>query len=390
VLEGGISSLMVTDPPTGQEGAVHPRRVLVVDDEYGPRESIAYTLATSFSVETAERAAEALKKIKDQNYHVVVLDIRMPEMDGIKALEELRKIDPYVSVIILTGYGMLSTAQQAMVGGANQYMRKPPDVAELIDAVRHQAEAAQLRRFQAKMASDAIALNGALKQEIETNQPQIWQARASVELVHDLNNPLTVVIGYSALMVEEAQKMAQQNPEMGKRMADYALIVGKAAEYCHHLSENWRTAAKKTAEFALIDIVAVAYEVKQVIFFGSPTVQIVGPSEAWVKGSKYELMRIFQNVLKNAIEAGATRVVTEFALKGDKVTVSVADNGPGMDQERIHRVMHGGFTSKENGTGLGLSICRHLTGAHGGEFGIESKAGVGTTVRFAFPASLKK
>jgi len=381
---------MTTNPPAGQEGSVQPRRVLVVDDEYGPRESIAYTLATSFSVETAERAAEALKKIKDQKYHVVVLDIRMPEMDGIKALEELRKIDPHVSVIILTGYGMLSTAQQAMVGGANQYMRKPPDVAELIDAVRFQAEAAQLRRFQAKMASDAIALNGALKQEIETNQPQIWQARASVELVHDLNNPLTVVIGYSALMVEEAQKLAQQNPEMGKRMADYAVIVGKAAEYCHHLSENWRTAAKKTAEFALIDLVGIAYEVKQVIFFGNPTIQIAGPAEAWIKGSKYELMRIFQNVLKNAIEAGATRVVAEFALKGGRVDVSVSDNGPGMDQERIHRVMHGGFTTKETGTGLGLSICRHLTGAHGGEFGIESKAGIGTTVRFSFPAAPRK
>jgi signal transduction histidine kinase len=379
---------MLTDPQSGQEGATQPRRVLVVDDEYGPRESIAYTLATSFSVETAERAAEALKKIKDQKYHVVVLDIRMPEMDGIKALEELRKIDPHVSVIILTGYGMLSTAQQAIVGGANQYMRKPPDVAELIDAVRFQAEAAQLRRSQAKMASDAIALSGALKHEIESNQPQIWQARASVELVHDLNNPLTVVIGYSALMVEEAQKLAQQNADMGKRMADYAVIVGKAAEYCHHLSENWRTAAKKTAEFALIDLVGIAYEVKQVIFFGSPTVQIVGPAEAWIKGSKYALMRIFQNVLKNAIEAGATRVVTEFALKGDRVNVSVSDNGPGMDEDRIHRVMHGGFTSKENGTGLGLSICRHLTGAHGGEFGIESKAGVGTTVRFSFPEAI--
>jgi len=381
---------MVNDPPTGQEGAVQPRRVLVVDDEYGPRESIAYTLATSFSVETAERAAEALKKIKDQDYHVVVLDIRMPEMDGIKALEELRKIDPYVSVIILTGYGMLSTAQQAMVGGANQYMRKPPDVAELIDAVRHQAEAAQLRRVQAKMASDAIALSGALKQEIDANQPQIWQARASVELVHDLNNPLTVVIGYSALMVEEAQKLAQQGPEIGKRISDYAAIVGKAAEYCHHLSENWRTAAKKTAEFALIDLVAIAYEVKHVIFFGNPAIQIVGLPEAWIKGSKYEMMRIFQNVLKNAIEAGATRVVAEFAMKGGKLAVSVADDGPGMDQDRIHRVMHGGFTSKENGTGLGLSICRHLTGAHGGEFGIDSKIGAGTTVMFAFPASPRK
>jgi signal transduction histidine kinase len=381
---------MVTDPPAGQDGAMQPRRVLVVDDEYGPRESIAYTLATSFSVETADRAAEALKKIKDQHYHVVVLDIRMPEMDGIKALEELRKIDPHVSVIILTGYGMLSTAQQAMVGGANQYMRKPPDVAELIDAVRNQAEAAQLRRHQAKMASDAIALHGALKKEIESNQPQIWQARASVELVHDLNNPLTVVIGYSALIVEEAQKLAEHDPELGKRMADYSVIVGKAAEYCHHLSENWRMASKKTAEFMLLDIVTVAYEVKQVIFFGTSAVQIVGTPDAWIMGSKYELMRVFQNLLKNSLEAGATRIVTEFSTKGGKVHVAVTDNGPGMDEDRVHRVMHGGFTSKENGTGLGLSICRHLAGAHGGEFSIESKPGAGTTVRLSFPAAPKK
>lgn len=369
---------------------MQPRRVLVVDDEYGPRESIAYTLATSFSVETAERAAEALRKIKDQHYHVVVLDIRMPEMDGIKALEELRKIDPHVSVIILTGYGMLSTAQQAMVGGANQYMRKPPDVAELIDAVRHQAEAAQLRRHQAKMASDAVALNGALKKEIEANQPQIWQARASVELVHDLNNPLTVVIGYSALMVEEAHKLAQNNPELGKRMADYSVIVGKAAEYCHHLSENWRTASRKTSEFTLLDIVAVAYEVKQVIFFGSPVLQIAGLPEAWIRASKYELMRVFQNLFKNSIESGAARIVTDFAVKGANVVISVTDNGPGMDEERVHLVMHGGFTTKENGTGLGLSICRHLIGAHGGEFSIESKPGVGTTIRLVLPAAPRK
>ena len=381
---------MVTEPQPGPDGTVQPRRVLVVDDEYGPRESIAYTLATSFSVETAERAAEALKKIGDQHYHVVVLDIRMPEMDGIKALEELRKLDPHVSVIILTGYGMLSTAQQAMVGGANQYMRKPPDVAELIDAVRTQAEAAQLRRHQAKMSSDAVALNTALKKEIDANQPQIWQARASVELVHDLNNPLTVVIGYSALMVEEAHKLVQQDPELGKRMAEYAVIVEKAAEYCHHLSENWRTASKKTAEFALIDMVAIATEVKNVIFFGSPSVQVTGSADAWIRGSKYEIMRIFQNLLKNSLEAGATRVAAEFGTSGTKMTVKVSDNGPGMDEDRIHLVMHGGFTSKENGTGLGLSICRHLAGAHGGTFLIESTPGSGTTVRLTFPGALKK
>jgi signal transduction histidine kinase len=364
--------------------------VLVVDDEYGPRESIAYTLATAFSVETADRAAEALRKIRDQHYHVVVLDIRMPEMDGIKALEELRKIDPHVSVIILTGYGMLSTAQQAMVGGANQYMRKPPDVTELLDAVRLQAAAAQLRRQQAKMSDDAISLNRALKKEIEVNQPHIWQARASVELVHDLNNPLTVVIGYSALMVEEARKLAEENPELGRRMIEYAVIVEKASEYCHHLSENWRMASKKTSDFALLDLVEVALEAKQVIFFGNPAVQITGTAEAWIRGAKFELMRIFQNLIKNSLEAGATRVAIDFSRKGDNVLVSVGDDGPGMDQDRVHRVLHGGFTSKENGTGLGLSICRHLTGSHGGEFAIDSRIGVGTTIRFSFPSSVKK
>ena len=380
---------MATEPSPGKDGAAKAPRVLVVDDEYGPRESIAYTLATSFSVETAERAAEALKKIRDQDYHVVVLDIRMPEMDGIKALEELRKIDPYVSVIILTGYGMLSTAQQAMLGGANQYMRKPPDVGELIDAVRHQAEAAQLRRQQAKMSSDAVALGYALKKEIEANQPQIWQARASVELVHDLNNPLTVVIGYSALMVEEARKLAEDDPKLGKRMADYALIVEKAAEYCHHLSENWRLASKKVSDFALTDLVAIAEEVKQVIFFGSPAVHIVGAREAWIRGARYELMRIFQNLLKNSIESSAARVAVEFSVKAGSVVVTISDNGPGMDEDRAHRALHGGFTSKETGTGLGLSICRHLTGSHGGTFALESQPGVGTTVTLTFPSAAK-
>jgi len=311
----------------------------------------------------------------------------MPEMDGIKALEELRKIDPHVSVIILTGYGMLSTAQQAMVAGANQYLRKPPDVGELIDAVRHQAEAAQLRRQQAKISSDAVALNQALKKEIDANQPQIWQARASVELVHDLNNPLTVVIGYSALMVEEARKLAEINPQDGKRLADYAVIVEKAAEYCHHLSENWRLASRKVSEFVPTNLVGIVEEVKQVIFFGTPAVQITGEREAWIKGARYELMRIFQNLLKNAIEAGASKVVVDFSSKGTLYTVTVSDDGPGMDPDRVHRALHGGFTTKENGTGLGLSICRHLTGSHGGQFELESRLGLGTTVRLTFPGA---
>lgn len=361
--------------------------VLVVDDEYGPRESIAFSLSGEFSVDTADRAKEALAKIRARAYSAVVMDIRMPEMDGIRALEELRKVDAYVSVIMLTGYGTLLTAQQAMVAGANQYLRKPPDIPELIDAVRKQAQATRLRRAEAAAARSAHELNSALKREIEANEPQIWQARASVELVHDLNNPLTVVIGYAALVGEEAKVLAASAPDAAKKLQEYSAMVEKAAEYCHHLSENWRLASKQATEFARINVVQVAEEVRQVIFFGNAAIQCSGTDEAWIRGSKFELMRVFQNLFKNSLEAGATRLSATVVRRGDRVELSVADNGTGMDSDRVKRALHGGFSSKASGTGLGLSICRHLAGTHGATFALESTVGKGTTVRITFPAA---
>ncbi len=360
--------------------------VLVVDDEYGPRESIAFTLSSEFNVDTAGRAAEALAKLRKQTYAAVVLDIRMPEMDGIKALEELRRIDPDVSVIMLTGYGTLLTAQQAMVAGANQYLRKPPDVAELLEAVRKQTQATRLRRHQAHLTREMQELNGTLKREIEQNEPQIWQGRASIELVHDLNNPLTVVIGYATLLVEEARAVSKLDPERGQKLLEYASMVERAAEYCHHLSENWRQASKKATEYAPLDLVQVIQEVRQVIFFGNAAVQLSGLTVANARGSKFELMRVFQNLLKNALEAGATRVQVSLVQAGDRIELTIADNGAGMNPDAVKRALRGGFTSKQNGTGLGLSICRHLLGAHGATFNLESVPGKGTTVNLVFPS----
>jgi signal transduction histidine kinase len=378
---------MLTENLSAQPAAATKPLVLVVDDEYGPRESIAFTLSSEFTVETAERAAEALNKLRAKSFSVVVLDIRMPEMDGIRALEEIRKIDPLVSVVMLTGYGTLLTAQQAMVAGANQYLRKPPDIAELIDAVRKQTEATRLRRHQSKLSNDVREMNAALKREIERHEPQIWQGRASVELVHDLNNPLTVVVGYAALMIEEARAVAASDPERGKRLREYAGIVEKAAEYCHHLSENWRLASKQATEFSKLDLVQVVQEVRHVVFFGEIAVQFSGLSSASIRGSKFELMRVFQNVFKNALEAGAKQITVAIQRNGDRIELTVTDNGAGMDAEHARKALKGGFSNKINGTGLGLSICRHLLGTHGATMELQSTPGKGTTVRMDFPTA---
>jgi len=368
-------------------GASEKPLVLVVDDEYGPRESIAFTLSADFSVETAERAAEALSKLRAKPYAAVILDIRMPEMDGIRALEEIRKFDSEVSVIMLTGYGTLATAQQAMLGGANQYLRKPPDIHELIAAVKKNASLTLERRRHARLTKDALDINSALKREISEKQPQVWQARAAVELVHDLANPLTVMIGYAGLLAEEANDISKKDPERAEKLKNYSNIVERAAEYCHHLAENWRQSTRKATEFALLDLISVVKEVRHVIFFGNSAIEISGDDHAWVKGARFELARVFQNLFKNALEANATRVEVRVQTSGDAVVIVVADNGTGMDAETVRNALRGGFSTKTNGTGLGLSICRHLLGVHGATFELESTVGKGTSTKLVFPAA---
>ena len=377
----------VPDTPVLAPRAADLPPVLVVDDEYGPREAIAFSLSAEFAVETAARGRIALDLIRAKAFAVVVLDIRMPEMDGIRTLEELRKLDPHVSVIMLTGYGTLQTAQQAMVGGANQYLRKPPDIPELLEAVRRQAAATRERRAQSRAAEEAVQLNATLQQEIQRNEPQIWQGRASVELVHDLNNPLTVVIGYAALVAEEANRIGEQVPEASRRLVEFARMVERAADYCHHLAESWRLASKRVPEFTPVDLVAATTEVWQVILFSNPAIRFSGLAQGMIRGARFELMRVMQNLLKNSLEAGATVVEVDFSHDAEgRLVAQVRDNGAGMDAERVRLAARGGFTSKPSGTGLGLNICRHLIGAHGASFALESAPGKGTLIRMIFPS----
>ncbi len=377
--------MLKENSPTTADVAEKPL-VLVVDDEYGPRESIAYTLSSEFDVVTADRPSEGIKRVQERPFSVIILDIRMPEMDGIRALEAIRKIDRDVSVVMLTGYGTLQTAQQSMIHGANQYLRKPPDIAELIEAVRKQAAAAAERRNQTRANLQTEEMNVALKREMEEKQPHIWQGRAAVELVHDLSNPLTVMIGYSTLLVQEVRKTAKRDGEDTKKLLNYADVVSRAAEYCHELADNWKQTSRKATQFLDIDLVKLTQNVKDVIFFSNAAIEISRVPPVVVRGSQFELTRVIQNVFKNGLEAGATCVRVEFFEQGDQLELVISDNGAGMDEATAVRALKGGFTTKTHGTGLGLGICRHILGAHGATLKLESKLGEGTTLRMLFPA----
>jgi DNA-binding NtrC family response regulator len=106
---------------TWRDTMMERANVLVVDDELGPRESMRMILKPLHNVFTAEDGVSALKTIKQEPIDLVTLDLRMPGIDGIEVLKEIKKYNPNIEVIVVTGYGSLKTATEAMKYGVKGY-----------------------------------------------------------------------------------------------------------------------------------------------------------------------------------------------------------------------------------------------------------------------------
>lgn len=111
-------------------------KVLVVDDESSMRSTVAEVLESEgFLVVQASDGREALERVKGEPFDAVVMDVRMPHMDGLQALARIKSIAPEIPVVILTGYGNVKTAVQALQLGAATMLEKPFDNADLVRTV---------------------------------------------------------------------------------------------------------------------------------------------------------------------------------------------------------------------------------------------------------------
>jgi heterodisulfide reductase subunit A len=111
-------------------------RILVVDDELIVRDSLKdWLLEDGFAVDTAESGPDALEKIAKQPYHLMLLDIKMPEMDGVEVLKRSKDMRPELPVVMMTAYATVETAVEAMKIGALDYLMKPFDPETLVPLV---------------------------------------------------------------------------------------------------------------------------------------------------------------------------------------------------------------------------------------------------------------
>jgi putative two-component system response regulator len=117
------------------EAKVNAPNILVVDDEIGPRESLRMILKPSYNVYAVENGYAAIQMIQQIEMDVVTLDLKMPGLSGIDTLKEIRVIDPDVMAIIITGYGTLKTAIEAIRYGVFDYIPKPFNVPEILSII---------------------------------------------------------------------------------------------------------------------------------------------------------------------------------------------------------------------------------------------------------------
>lgn len=107
------------------------KQILIIDDEIGPRESLRILLKDDHTVTVTESPAAGLELLERRRPDLVIIDLKMPEMNGIELLRRIRQREPALKVFVLTGYSTPETVREAESLGVSAYLNKPFDIFEL-------------------------------------------------------------------------------------------------------------------------------------------------------------------------------------------------------------------------------------------------------------------
>jgi DNA-binding NtrC family response regulator len=156
--------------------------ILVVDDEFSVRDSLYNWFKTEgYRVDTAENGMEALKKLQESLRDIVLVDIKMPGMDGMELQRHIKKIDNTIVVIIITAYATVDTAVEAMKEGAYDYLSKPVDPDKLSILIRNAVNQRKLMAENIQLRQKVEELS--LQDEIVGGSPQIKKIMEMIETV---------------------------------------------------------------------------------------------------------------------------------------------------------------------------------------------------------------
>lgn len=375
-------------------------RILVVDDEMGIREGCRRALTPEgFNIEAAESINQAQQFLQEINFDLVLLDVMMPDGRGIDLINPIHSKDPDTVCIIITGYGTVEMAVDAIKKGAYDFISKPFTADVLIMTVnqglekrRLSQEAKRLRDIEQRAAELARA-----KQELE--QLDQFKSKFILTVAHELRSPVGGAQSLVRTLIKGlAGEVSNQQKDILIRIENRLTNLGELVDDLLSLAETKNVTVEERLHPIEIDPILTDVIDKFSVEARNKGVQILldtNGSPKTVLANESGLYKIFNNLIYNAIKytpsGGEVKVIAKNNQDG--VSVSVSDTGLGIPTEDIPHIGEEFFRGRNvkkagiQGTGLGLSIVyQHIRQFHG-SIELESKEGRGTTFTLYFPSN---
>jgi len=368
-------------------------KILVIDDERGPRESLRMVLKYDYEIFLADRVDGGMELLREKRPDLIIMDIRMPGKNGIEGLQEIRDIDPFVSIVMLTGYGDLETAQQAIRFGANDYLQKPFDTHEIQAVVKKYVDRSRLFSRKKQAQEELQKMTQSLSREVGKTNKLTSLGAASSELVHDLRNPLTIIRGYLDLLNYE---LKEKQESTSAEMNEYLDQIERNVVRCAELVESWRALGR--FDFSQLQRLHLPKLIKDCFRDAAArsdisfAVKVDGEEERYeMLGERLQIKRALQNLIDNAVKAvdqqNKPSITVLFSMNHADLEIMIKDNGCGVDVKELRWIFEpfDNTGTIERGAGLGLFITKKVLEEHRGMLHIESRKGEGSIVTVRVP-----
>jgi signal transduction histidine kinase len=368
-------------------------RVLVVDDNAGFRESLLSLLDTEdlMVIGEADSGLKALELVPELEPDVVLMDVRMPIMDGIEACRLLKERFPEVGVVALSGHEDQEIVREMLVAGASGYVLKDSDGDDILNAVQKAAEGGAVLSPAVtprviEELTEVLGRERRRARELEAAQEALVERAARrhdlvARLSHELRTPVTVILGIGQTLAS-GRVPAEQQGELLQRLV-------ARAEALSRLCERFEL----TIDAALTEKVDV-YDVAREVASGHDRVGVSAESplprahlNRTVAGRV--LVELVDNALRFSPEGSPVDVrVTHVP---DRLEVRVSDEGPGISDHDRERIF-GPLEQLEElnirihqGTGMGLALARTAARAMDGDVVLETSGDDGSTFLWTIP-----
>ncbi|MDJ0596774.1 MAG: hybrid sensor histidine kinase/response regulator [Pleurocapsa sp. MO_226.B13] len=354
-----------------------------------------------------------LIKNKIDNFDLILLDYRLPDIDGLQLITAIKTLKIQSPIIVLTGQGDEEIAVEMMKSGAADYLSKakiePNNLAKAIsNAIRiHQAEqAVELANQRLRASNELLVLKN---QELEKQQQQIKLQNAQLQksynlkseflatMSHELRTPMNAIMGFSQLLLRQypdplskhQQNLVQRILNNSKNLLD---MINEMLDFSKIEAGRLETNPQAFDLKRLIKLTVDELRSLAVTKHLSLVTEIELKDQSLFQDSQF-VKRILINLLSNAIKFtdSGTITVKAWEIEQNLIAIAIIDTGIGIapeDRDKIFeafRQVDQTFTRQHSGTGLGLAITRSLVKMMQGKITLDSKPGEGTTFTVKIP-----